>query len=373
MTDNPTLLVAGDQASERAALSRWPRARVMGSFRDLSLVEYVLSGMRVDIVVLDPGLPTRGETLQDWIARFRAAFPDVSLVLLDSSVPARDGTGSPAETDLEGAGSRQSGSLLVSQTVVVWSPKGGVGKTFLATNLACAAAIATGGRAGLLDLDLYSGDASVHLDLLDGPTITEMLPTLGDLRPEGLDRFTQRHGPSGLSVISSPRRPELSDLVTTEHVRAVLSLAGKRWALLYVDTPPDITSDIVGECIDAASKIVLVVTQDVATLKQSKLAVDIFGKLGIPRETVVVVLNRASRESLMPVAKVQEFLGAEILGTIPDDRKAAERSVFEGKPAVLYGKTELADAIWQVAGKITPGLECPRTRRITKRRRDFPW
>lgn len=367
MTENPTLLVAGDSACERAALARWPNAKIMGSFRDLALVEYVLSGLSVDMVAVDSGLQGKGESLQGWIARFKVAFPDVSLVVID-----------PAGSGVQGVrdampGSTDGGNLLVSQTVVVWSPKGGVGKTFLATNLACAAAVATQGRAGLVDLDLYSGDVSVHLDLMDGPTITDLLPVLPDMRPEGLDRFSQRHAPSGLSVICSPRRPELSDLVTTEHVRSVLSLACKRWALLYVDTPPDITSDVVGECIDAASKIVLVVTQDVATLKQSKLAVDIFGKLGIPKESVAVVLNRSSKDSLMPTAKVQEFLGTEILGVVPDDRKTAERSVFEGKPAVLYGKTEMSEAIWQIAERISPGLRYPRGKKPARNRKELFW
>lgn len=372
MSDSPRLLVAGGQACEKAAVVRWPGARVVGSFRDLSLVEYILTGMPVDIVALDPGLSAKGETLQNWMGRFRSAFPEVSLVLLDDALMADAKHGGPGR-DLGESGAGRGGRLLMSQTLVVWSPKGGVGKTFVATNLACAAAMATGGQAGLIDLDLYSGDAAVHLDLLDGPTVTEVLPVLTDLRPEGLDRYAQRHAPSALSVISSPRRLELSDLVTPDHVRAVLALAQKRWALLYVDTPPDITSEVVGECIEAATKIVLVVTQDVATLKQSKLAVDIFDRLGIPKETVAVVLNRASRESLMPVAKVQEFLGAEILGSIPEDRKAVERSVFEGKPAVLYGKTEMAEAIWQVAERLSPGLECPRPRRTEKGRRGFLW
>jgi len=371
MTENPSLLIAGDQSCESAVLARWPGARIVGSFRDLALAEYVLSSLRVDVVVVDPKLATKGETFQAWTSRFKAAFPEVSLVVLDG------GAGAPGSQmtwgRTAGVDPGEHGSLLVSQTVVVWSPKGGVGKTFLATNLACAAACATGGRAGLLDLDLYSGDASVHLDLLDGPTITELAPLLGDMRPEGLDRFAVRHGPSGLYVICSPRRPELSDLVTTDNVRTVLSLAGKRWALLYVDTPPDITSDVVGECIDAASKIVLVVTQDVATLKQSKFAVDIFAKLGIPRDSVAVVLNRASRESPMPAAKVQEFLGVELLGAIPEDRKTVERSVFEGKPAVLYGKTEISDAIWQVAEKLSPGLQYPRQKKPTRARRGFVW
>ena len=374
MTDSPTIIIAGGQDTERFALSRWPRARVAGIFRDLSLVEYMLSGLRPDIVLVDPSLPARGESLQQWVSRSTAAFPGVSFVLLD-------GAGAEGNLPLSQHGlggltrseSTRPGSVLVAQTIVVWSPKGGVGKTFLATNLACAAAVATGGQAALLDLDLYSGDASVHLDLLDGPTITEALTALGDMRPDVLDKYSHRHEPSRLNVIASPRRPELSDLVTTEHVRTVLALAAKRWALVYVDTPPDITSDVVGECIDAASKIVLVVTQDVATLRQSKVAIDIFEKLGLPRDSVAVVVNRCSKESLMPVAKVQEFLGAEIVGVIPDERRAVERSVFEGKPVVLSGKSELSEAVWKVAARLTPGLSPAHTARPLKPRRGFFW
>ncbi|MGE5578778.1 MAG: AAA family ATPase [Bacillota bacterium] len=368
MIDSPTLLIAGDTTCERAAEARWPKARVVGAFRDLALVEYVLSGMKVDIVAVGPGMKGRGESLESWISRCKAAFPHVSVVLVDAADIAGVFGGSGVSDSSAGPG-----NVIAPCTVVVWSPKGGVGKTFLATNLACAAAIATGGMAGLLDLDLYSGDASVHLDLLDGPTLTEILPVLQELRPEGLDRFSQRHAPSGLSVVSSPRRPELSELVTTEHVKSVLSLAAKRWALVYIDTPPDITSAVVGECIDAASRIVLVVTQDVATLKQCKLALDIFARLGIPSESLAVVLNRVSKDSLLPLAKVQEFLGVEVLGSVPEDRKAVERSVFEGKPVVLYGKSEIGEAVWQIVDRITPGLHPPKTKKPARFRRDFPW
>jgi len=368
MTDSPTLLVAGDTACERAAETRWPKARVIGAFRDLALVEYVLSGMKVDIVAIGPGMKGRGESLESWISRCRTAFPHVSVVLVDPC----EVEGSLGSVRVAN-GADGTGNVIAPSTVVVWSPKGGVGKTFLATNLACAAAIATGGMAGLIDLDLYSGDASVHLDLLDGPTLTEVLPVLPELRPEGLDRFSQRHAPSGLSVVSSPRRPELSELVTTEHVKSVLALAAKRWALVYIDTPPDITSAVVGECIDAASKVVLVVTQDVATLKQSKLALDIFARLGIPGESLAVVLNRVSKDSLLPINKVQEFLGVEVVGSVPEDRKAVERSVFEGKPVVLYGKSEIGEAVWQIVDRITPGLHPPRAKKPGRFRRDFPW
>ncbi|HHW27412.1 MAG TPA: P-loop NTPase [Firmicutes bacterium] len=361
MKEGPSLLIAGSAACEQAAVAKWPGANIVGSFRDLALIEFILSSVPVDIVAVESGLPTKGESFQDWVARFKNAFPKVSLVILDQGWELAEKDSSSAVPE--------SPNVLTPQTIVVWSPKGGVGKTFLATNLSCAAALSTGGKAGLLDFDLYSGDVAVHLDLFEGPTITELVPVLADTRPEGLDKFCLRHGPSGLSVMCSPRRPELSDLVTPEHVRGILSLAARRWGLLYVDTPPDITSDVVGECIDAATNVVVVVTQDVAAIKQVKLAVDILRRLGIKEERLNVVLNRASKDSLMPQAKIQEFLGVELIGSIPDDRKAVERSVFEGKPVVLYSKSEISEALWQVASRLSPGLVRDKGQKKPEKRR----
>jgi len=365
MTDKPSLLIAGDLSCEKLVKTRWPGARIVGAVRDLALVEYLISNLKVDAVVVDPKLSTKGETFNGWVNRFKAAFPETSLIVAEDI-----GNTPQLGTDAE----QSTPKILTSQTVVVWSPKGGVGKTFLATNLACGAALATKGRAGLIDLDLYSGDVSVHLDLLEGPTITEILPVLSEIRPEGLEKYAQKHGPTGLNVICSPKRPELSDLVTPEHVKSILSLAEKRWGLLYVDTPPDITNDILGECIEVASKIVLVTTQDVPTVRQCKVAMEILNKLGIKEDVIAVVLNKASKDSLIPKDKVEEFLGVELTGVVPEDRKTVEKSVFEGKPIVLYSKSETSDAIWQIISKISPGLHCPRNqRKPAKRRRGLFW
>ncbi len=347
----PTLLLAGTAATENAAERKWPDAKILGRFNDLTLVEFMMSSMVVDIVAVDAGLSTKGESFDAWQRRFRAAFPHVSLVIMNE-----------AENQLL-TGSKKSGiekashtKVVNPQTVVVWSPKGGVGKTFLATNLACAAAMSTQGEACLCDLDLYSGDVSVHLDLTGGPTLTDLVPGLRSLRPEALDKYVQRHSASKLNVLCGPKRPELSDLVTTEHVRLLLELARRRWGLVFLDTPPDITSDVVGECIDAASKVIIVVTQDIAALRQCKMAIDILQKLGIQHDTVCAVLNLAVKDSLLPEQKIQEFLGVDLVGVIPQDRKAVERSVYEGKPVVLNPRSEVSDAIWGVASSVLPGL-----------------
>lgn len=364
MTDSPLVLVGGDVHTERAVSARWPKARIGGTFRDLSLLEYVASGIRPDMVAVDVSLSPRGETLEAWTVRFKSAYPS-------STVTVIDGSSNRVSEDIGEVPGLT--TVLGSQTVVIWSPKGGVGKTFLSTNLACAASLVTGGNAVLLDMDLCSGDVAVHLDLLDGPAITDLIPVLPDIRPEGLDKYARRHGPSGLNVICGPRQPELCDLVTPEVVRTVLTLASKRWGLTYVDTPPDMASDVVGECVDAATKIVLVTTQDVASLKQCRSALEIFTKLGIPVSAMAVVVNRASKDSLMPLQKVEEFLGVELAGAVPEDRKAAERSVFEGRPLALISKNEISEAVWSILDHLSPGLGRASSNKKTPRRRGLFW
>jgi MinD-like ATPase involved in chromosome partitioning or flagellar assembly len=358
MTQRTSVLIAGDSRCEQAIRREKPDARIVGVLKDPALVEYVAAETNVDEIVVDRQLSPRGESLDEWIARFRKAFPHVAVTVLGESVP-RNGAHTPAT------------SVITSQTVVVWSPKGGVGKTFISANLACAAAMATQGKAVLIDLDVYSGDVATYLDLSDGPTIIEMLPELPRLRPDGLDRYTQKYAPSRLNVICGPRRPELSALIGVEHVKQLLSLAARRWGLVYIDTAPDITSDLLGEAVDAASAIVLVITQDVCALKQGKVALDIFRKLGIQDSSVHVVLNRDSKDAPLSERKVEEYLEKRLASVVPDDRKTVERSLFQGRPVVLSGKTEIASSIWRLLSEVSPGLPLPDMEKRQNKTRRF--
>ncbi|HHY11498.1 MAG TPA: P-loop NTPase [Firmicutes bacterium] len=356
MTERTSVLIAGNSRSEQAVRQKRPDAKIVGVLKDLALVEYVSSEMIVDEIVIDGQMAPRGETLEQWISRYNKAFPQVSVTVVGEN-PGQ-GISQPSAT-----------KVITSQTVVVWSPKGGVGKTFISANLACAAAMATQGKAVLLDLDVCSGDVATYLDLADGPTIVEMLPELPRLRPDGLDRYTQKHASSRLNVICSPRRPEFSNLISVEHVRHLLSLAARRWGLLYVDTAPDITSDILGEVIEAASAVVLVITQDVCALRQGKVALDIFGKLGIQEESVHIVLNRGSKDAPISESKVEEYLEKRLAAVVPDDRKTVEKSVFQGRPVTLSSRTEIASAIWRLLSGISPGLPLPDTEKRQKKTR----
>ena len=108
--------------------------------------------------------------------------------------------------------------------VTVFSPKGGTGKTVIATNLAAALAKHDGKRTLLLDLDLQFGDAAIMLGIEPDKTIHDLVAAPGELDSEKLAGYTTRHA-SGLDVLPAPLRPEDAELVTEAKLARLLEVA----------------------------------------------------------------------------------------------------------------------------------------------------
>lgn len=262
--------------------------------------------------------------------------------------------------------------ILTQQVITVCSPKGGVGKTLVATNLAVAVAARTPARVVLVDLDLNSSDVGVHLDLMEGPTVVDMLPYLPEVGTLDMTRFLVHHRPSGLDVLLGPPRPELGGLVKTEHLRRILDWLRREYHFVFLDTPPDGGSELLHECVQAASRVLLVTTTDAASLRQGRLAVDTFRRLGIPEERLILVANQVYDGSPVSLREVQDFLGVPASVALVSDRRLADEAVFDGKPLVLGSNDHpLAMALLSLAGKLCPGMggDPP----ATPRRRLFGW
>jgi len=108
--------------------------------------------------------------------------------------------------------------------VTVFSPKGGTGKTSIATNLATALAKHEQRRTLLLDLDLQFGDAAIMLGLEPEKTIQDLVTAPGELDPEKLAGYTCRHS-SGVDVLPAPIRPEDAELVTEAKLARLMEVA----------------------------------------------------------------------------------------------------------------------------------------------------
>jgi len=237
------------------------------------------------------------------------------------------------------------------QVVTVCSPKGGVGKTFVAVNLA-AALSSRGAEVLLLDWDLPSADASIHLNLQGGPGILELVNSGRDISPEVLREHLVRHTGSGLYVLKGPLRPELAEFVGQDHLRNILASARGSFPVVVIDTAPSPCDEALCQALEGATRILLLVVQDPACLYQARVFLDLVPRLGIHRSTVGLVVNRY-REGCPDVRDIQAFLGIAPAALLPDDPGAA-RAVMEGTPYVLRQTGPLATAFLDLAQRMYP-------------------
>jgi pilus assembly protein CpaE len=214
--------------------------------------------------------------------------------------------------------------------IAVLGPKGGTGKTLVATNLAVALA-QRDANVVLVDLDLQFGDIGLALGLSPERTMYDLMKAGPPFDHEKLDRHLIRHS-SGVQVLIAPTRPDQASAVSIEFLRDIYASLRTMCDAVVVDTPPGFTPEVIAT-IDVSSDICMVGMLDSLSLKNTKLGLETLDLMGYDNERVSLVLNRAdSRVGITP-DDVSTIVGRGPDVSIPSDREIP-RSVNEGTPIV---------------------------------------
>lgn len=218
----------------------------------------------------------------------------------------------------------------VAPLVAVLGPKGGTGKTLVATNLAVALA-QRDANVVLVDLDLQFGDIGLALGLSPESTMYDLMRAGPPFDHEKLDRHLVRHS-SGVRVLIAPTRPDQASAVSIEFLRDIYASLRTMCDAVIVDTPPGFTPEVIAT-IDVSSEICMVGMLDSLSLKNTKLGLETLDLMGYDTDHVSLVLNRAdSRVGITP-DDVSTIVGRGPDISIPSDREIP-RSINEGTPIV---------------------------------------
>lgn len=218
------------------------------------------------------------------------------------------------------------------RVAVVFSAKGGCGKTTLATNLAVALAAGGRERVCLLDLDLAFGDVAIALQLLPARTIVDAIAMEGKLDEQGVKNLITPHS-AGLDTICAPLEPGEADRIPVPVVAELLAVLRGMYDHIVIDTPPAFTEHVLA-AFDGADAYVLLATLDIPALKNLRLTLDMLDLLGYPRESWQVVLNRSDSKVGLSIADVEQTLKCPIAAQVPSSR-AVSASINKGVPLVL--------------------------------------
>jgi pilus assembly protein CpaE len=224
--------------------------------------------------------------------------------------------------------------------VTIYSPKGGTGCTTLAVNLALTLNNEDT-RVALVDGNLQFGDVAVFINEQGKNTIIDLAPRADELDPEIVEEVMLKHATSGLHVLAAPSRPEYAEKVSSGQFAKVLEYLRQMYAYVVVDTAALLT-DVTLSTIDVSDLIVLVTTQDIPSIKNCRLFLDLLQTLGIERDRILFVMNRYDKRINITPDRVTENLKQEIVSVIPFDEQTATKAVNRGIPFVLDSRNQPA-------------------------------
>lgn len=226
---------------------------------------------------------------------------------------------------------------------VVFAPRGGAGKTTLATNLAVALAQETPDRVALVDLCLLFGHEGILLNLLPRSSLASISPAaLAQLDRESFGYYLATHEESSVRLLVGSTRPEEGEAVTGEHVRTVLNLLRHQFVHVVVDLPTNF-ADPTLVAVELADQVLLIVNPDPFSVRNVREARRIFlDLLHLPAEKVQLVLNYPGPYVGLTREQVEQALGTRMAAVVPYGGEGPSRAALEGFPLMTRLPTNAA-------------------------------
>ena len=220
------------------------------------------------------------------------------------------------------------------RTVAVHSPKGGVGTSTIATNIAMAAAQIRPDRVVIVDLDLQFGQVATHLNLIPRQTIADVIRDEAAMRePELLRTYATKHD-SGLHVLAAPLGPELARLVTADHVDRILSTLLESYERVVIDTGSWLDERTL-KAFEHAESVIFVMNPEIPALKSMGALVEYLNEAGtVSAKSTFVLTNTFGRE-ILKLRDVESALGTKIAMELPYDPFLYLKAVNEGSPIIV--------------------------------------
>jgi pilus assembly protein CpaE len=236
-----------------------------------------------------------------------------------------------------------------TRTISVFAPKGGVGKTTIAFNLAVAMAQLEQ-KTVLIDGSVQFGDLRALLKVpVDAPSILD-LPTDRIAESDLTDVLWR--DPSGIDILLAPPRIEMAEMITARDVEKVLSLLRRVYSAIVIDMSSTI-NDINLGFLDTSDTIVEIVTYDSTTIHNTIAMADTFRSIGYPATKVRYLVNRADSPGGIDPDDLQRALGRVPEYRIMSDGQLVVRSNNEGVPFILANPSApISQDVMRVASEL---------------------
>ena len=322
------------------------------------LFEQLLDGELPDVLLVGPHAPA--PEVLTLASRLDIQSPGISVVLMAEPSPEmwqaamragiRDLVPPAAEVaEIRAAGVRAGHAAAsrrrvlrpVSETeryagrvITIASPKGGVGKTTVATNLAIGLTAGAPQSTVLVDLDVQFGDVASALGLVPEYTLPDAVHGPASEDTMVLKTFLTQH-PSGLYAVCGAESPAAGDTVTGEDVTRLLASLAREFRYVVVDTEPGLSEQTLA-ALDRASDVVMLTSMDVPGVRGLRKELDVLRELCMIPAGRHVVMNFADPKGGLSVRDVETTIGTGVDVVLPR-ASGVPASTNQGVPLLQSG------------------------------------
>lgn len=244
------------------------------------------------------------------------------------------------------------------RVITVFSPKGGVGTTTVATNLAVIAAEQRPNKVLLIDFDLSFGQVASHLNLRPKQSLLELIRDEASMREPDLFRTYTIHHTSGLHLLAAPPTPGFASLFTGDHFERVIAGALDAYEVVIVDAGATLDDRMLA-LFSRSDVVIIPVLPEIPALNAVHLLLDQLAETGAVGAQTLFVLNNTFARELLKRADIEGALGAKVTADLPYDPFVYLRAVNEGVPVVRSAPKSLPAQQLRALAKIVFGTAEP--------------
>jgi pilus assembly protein CpaE len=243
---------------------------------------------------------------------------------------------------------------LHGKVIVVYSPRGGVGRTMVATNLGLALHTEDTPTV-IVDAALQFGDVAACLNLQTRNSLLDLVEQSAELDTDLVERIAIHHS-SGMKVIAAPARPEQAEAVQGAQISKVIRYLASVFQYVVVDTSSALNESTIG-ALDASDVVVLIGAPDLPTIKNLRMFFDLGEALNLTPQKIVLIMNRMDKRFGISAEKVADLLKQPIIAQIPLDDRVVPLSTNNGEPFILADRTKpIARSILEMAQAVKTRL-----------------
>jgi len=349
------------------------------------------TGEPPEVLILGPGLPL-DEALK-FAAILDLQYPEISIVLTaeddgETALDAmrsgiRDIVSPSADSEtvralverasLSAAGRRRGLSPTAGEgpnsdggrIIAVMSPKGGVGKTTIASNLAIGLGQIAPMSVVIVDLDLQFGDVASGLMIEPEFTISDAVVGAASQDAMVLKTYLSLH-PGSIYALCAPRNPIDMDRITGEHISHLLRQLRSEFQYVVVDTAPGLGEHVLAT-LEQATDAVWICGMDIPSIRGLRTGFQILSELDLLPENRHIVLNMADRKTGLTLQDVEATIGAPVDVVLPRSR-AVPFSTNKGVPLLQDGSRDgAAKGLRQLVERFKPNWEARPHKKLHRR------